>query len=157
MAEVEQLVADLRATREGVVWIDRMLDREDVVALLSSATAFACPSVYEPLGIVNLEAMACEAAVVGTATGGIPEVVADGRTGRLVPIEQLQDGTGTPVDADRFVADLAAGLTEVVADPERAREMGRAGRRRAVEEFAWTTVADRTLDVYRAALAAGRP
>ena len=150
MAEVVQLVADLRSGREGIVWIDRMLDRADVIALLSAATTFVCPSVYEPLGIVNLEAMACEAPVVGTATGGIPEVVDDGVTGRLVPIEQVQDGTGTPVDPDRYVADLGRVLAEVVEDPNRAREMGRAGRRRAVEEFAWTTVADRTLEVYRA-------
>lgn len=150
MAEVEGLVAGLRQTRGGVVWIDRMLQREDVVALLSAATVFACPSVYEPLGIVNLEAMACEAAVVGTATGGIPEVVDDGVTGRLVPIEQTSDGTGTPLDADRFVADLAATLGEVLADPERARAMGAAGRARAVAEFSWLTVAERTVAVYGA-------
>ncbi|GMA84933.1 hypothetical protein GCM10025868_01830 [Angustibacter aerolatus] len=154
MQEVTGLVGGLQQHRDGVVWIDRMLDREDVVALLSSATAFACPSVYEPLGIVNLEAMACETAVVGTATGGIPEVVDDGVTGRLVPIEQVQDGTGTPVDPDRYVADLAAALIETVEDVDRARAWGLAGRRRAVEEFAWTTVAERTLDVYRAALQA---
>ena len=148
MAEVEGLVAGLRQERQGVVWIDRMLEREDVVALLSSATAFACPSVYEPLGIVNLEAMACEAPVVGTATGGIPEVVADGVTGRLVRIEQSDDGTGTPVDPEAFVRDMAATLAEVVADPQRARAMGVAGRARAVEEFAWDTVAERTLAVY---------
>ena len=148
MAEVEGLVAGLRQERQGVVWIDRMLEREDVVALLSSATAFACPSVYEPLGIVNLEAMACEAPVVGTATGGIPEVVADGVTGRLVRIEQSDDGTGTPVDPEAFVRDMAATLAEVVADPQRARAMGVAGRARAVEEFAWVTVAERTLAVY---------
>jgi starch synthase len=153
MAEVEGLVDGLRRERQGVVWIDRMLDREDVVALLSSATAFVCPSVYEPLGIVNLEAMACEAPVVATATGGIPEVVDDGVTGRLVPIEQLQDGTGTPVDPDRFVADLAAGLVETVSDVDRARAMGRAGRQRAEEEFGWGMVAERTMEVYRSVLA----
>ena len=97
----------LQETREGVVWIDRLLSRHELCTILSAATTFVCPSVYEPLGIVNLEAMACGAAVVGTATGGIPEVVVDGVTGRLVPIEQVQDGTGTPMDPDRFVDDLA--------------------------------------------------
>ena len=105
-----------------------MLPRDEVVALLSAATVFACPSVYEPLGIVNLEAMACELPVVATATGGIPEVVVDGETGWLVPIEQVEDGTGTPVDPDAFVADLAGRLTEAVSDPERAKHMGLAGR-----------------------------
>ena len=101
-----------------------MLPRPDVVALLSAATVFACPSIYEPLGIVNLEAMACETAVVATATGGIPEVVVDGETGRLVPIEQATDGTGTPLDPDQYVADFAAALNEVVADPDRAARDG---------------------------------
>jgi starch synthase len=150
MAEVEALVQGLRRSRAGVVWIDRMLDREDVVALLSSGTVFACPSVYEPLGIVNLEAMACELPVVATATGGIPEVVDDGETGWLVPIEQLEDGSGTPVDPERFVADLAAALVDAVSDPVRARRMGVAGRRRAEQDFGWAAVAERTLDVYRA-------
>jgi starch synthase len=107
-----------------------------------------CPSIYEPLGIVNLEAMACGAAVVGTATGGIPEVVTDGVTGRVVPIEQLQDGTGTPVDPDRYVADLAAVLTEVVSDPARAKAYGEAGRRRAADEFSWAAIADTTRALY---------
>ncbi|HEX7538255.1 MAG TPA: glycogen synthase, partial [Dermatophilaceae bacterium] len=135
MAEVEALTAGLRQTREGVVWITEMLPRAEVVALLSAATVFACPSVYEPLGIVNLEAMACELAVVATATGGIPEVVVDGETGWLVPIEPVADGSGVPVDPDRFVADLARALNQAVSDPQRARRFGQAGRRRAVESF----------------------
>lgn len=148
MAEVEGLIDDLRSVRDGVVWIAEMLPRQEVIALLSGSTVFACPSVYEPLGIVNLEAMACEVAVVATATGGIPEVVVDGETGWLVPIEQVQDGTGTPVDPEKFVKDLGDSLVEAVSDVERARVMGRAGRARAVEEFSWTTVAARTKEVY---------
>jgi starch synthase len=152
LAEVEGLVSELAATREGVVWIREMLPRVDVVALLSAATVFVCPSVYEPLGIVNLEAMACETAVVATATGGIPEVVVHGETGLLVPIDQAGpgegDGTGAPLDPDRYVADFAAALTSVVTDPERAREMGRAGRKRAIESFAWTAIAERTKAIY---------
>ena len=151
-AEVEALMDELRATRDGVVWIAEMLPRAEVIALLSASTVFACPSVYEPLGIVNLEAMACDLPVVATATGGIPEVVVDGETGWLVPIEQVDDGTGTPVDPDRFVADLAAALTEAVSDPERARERGLAGRRRAVEDFSWAAIGDRTLEVYQQVL-----
>jgi len=148
-AEVVGLVDDLRRHRDGIVWIAEMLPRRDVIALLTSATAFACPSIYEPLGIVNLEAMACETAVVATATGGIPEVVVDGETGRLVPIEQATDGTGTPLDPDRYVADFAAALNEVVADPERAAAMGKAGRQRAIDAFSWGAIAERTVQVYR--------
>jgi starch synthase len=151
-AEVEQLAADLAASRTGVVWIREMLPRADVVALLTAATAFACPSVYEPLGIVNLEAMACQTAVVATATGGIPEVVVPGETGLLVPIEQATDGTGTPLDPEQYVADFAAALNEVVADPARADAMGRAGRARAVASFGWPAIAEKTVEVYRAVL-----
>jgi starch synthase len=159
-AEVVELVNGLKQSRDGVVWIREMLPRPDVVALLTAATAFVCPSIYEPLGIVNLEAMACETAVVATATGGIPEVVVDpstgsGRaaTGRLVPIEQATDGTGTPLNPDQYVADFAAALNEVVSDPERAAEMGRAGRQRAIEDFSWEAIAERTVEVYRSVLA----
>lgn len=148
LAEVQAGVAALQAERTGVIWIERLLAQPELAALLSASTTFVCPSVYEPLGIVNLEAMACALPVVGTATGGIPEVVADGVTGRLVPIEQLDDGTGTPVDPDRFVADLAAALTAVVADPAAARTMGIAGRRRAEAEFSWASIAERTRAVY---------
>jgi alpha-maltose-1-phosphate synthase len=151
-AEVEELVAELEKTRSGVRWILKMLPKREVVQILSHSTVFVCPSVYEPMGIVNLEAMACETAVVATATGGIPEVVEDGVTGLLVPIEQVTDGTGTPVDPDRFVADLAAAITELVADPARAAGMGRAGRQRALDHFSWAAIADRTMDVYRSVI-----
>ena len=148
LAEVEALVEGLQTTRDGVVWLDRLLSRHELCTILAAATTFVCPSVYEPLGIVNLEAMACGAAVVGTATGGIPEVVVDGVTGRLVPIEQVDDGTGTPIDPERFVADLAAVLTEVVSDPARAAEYGAAGRRRAAEDFSWAQIAQTTAALY---------
>jgi starch synthase len=152
LAEVTGLVDQLRAKRDGVVWIDRMLPRDELVSVLATGTVFACPSVYEPLGIVNLEAMAVGLPVVGTATGGIPEVVDAGTTGWLVPIEQVQDGTGTPVDPDRFVADLGAALTEAVSDAERARSWGVAARRRVEDHFSWDAIADRTLEVYRSVL-----
>ncbi|HRC42331.1 glycogen synthase [Nostocoides sp.] len=155
LAEVEALMSDLRAERgDGVVWVPEMLPRAEVTAMLTAATVFACPSVYEPLGIVNLEAMACELPVVATATGGIPEVVVDGQTGWLVPIEQVQDGTGTPIDPEAFIDDLAAALNDAVSDVDRARERGLAGRRRAVESFSWASIGDRTLDVYRTVLGA---
>ena len=131
-----------------MIWIERMLPRDELSAILTAATAFVCPSVYEPLGIVNLEAMACGAAVVGTGTGGIPEVVEDGVTGRIVPIEQLQDGTGTPVDPERFISDLAQTLAEVAADTERARVYGAAGRERARSHFSWDAIADTTRALY---------
>ncbi|MCY7412189.1 MAG: glycogen synthase [Salinibacterium sp.] len=149
LAEVQAGVAALQDERSGVVWLDTLLSQHELSAVLTQATTFVCPSVYEPLGIVNLEAMACSVPVVGTATGGIPEVVDDGVTGRLVPIEQAQDGTGTPLDPDRFVADLAAALTEVVSDPIAAKRMGEAGRARAERDFSWSTIADRTADIYR--------
>jgi starch synthase len=156
MAEVEELVRGLQATRKGVVWLDRLLSRHELCTILSAATTFVCPSVYEPLGIVNLEAMACGAAVVGTATGGIPEVVVDGVTGRLVPIEQVQDGTGTPIDPERFVEDLARVLTEVTADPERARQYGAAGRERATTDFSWDRIAEQTAALYAEVAGIGR-
>ena len=153
-AEVEGLAIQLRGARdpEGVIWVQEMLPKHEVVQVLTHATVFVCPSIYEPMGIVNLEAMACETAVVATATGGIPEVVADGETGVLVPIEQAADGTGTPVDPDRFVNDLAAALAALIEDPARAAQMGLAGRRRAVEHFSWSRIAEDTLTVYRSVL-----
>ncbi len=153
LAEVREGVAALQAERTGVVWIERLLAQHELAAVLTAATTFVCPSVYEPLGIVNLEAMACGAPVVGTATGGIPEVVDDGVTGRLVPIEQADDGTGTPLDPQKFVDDLARTLTEVVSDPESAARMGAAGRQRAEKDFDWDQISKRTQEIYRATLA----
>ena len=151
-AETSRLIDGLKSRRDGVVLIERMLPRNELIQVLSHATAFACPSVYEPLGIVNLEAMACGAAVVASATGGIPEVVEDGVTGTLVPLEQVQDGTGTPLDPEKFVDDFAAALTATVTDPALAKRQGEAGRRRAEEHFSWTSIAESTLEVYRGVL-----
>ena len=148
LEEVKAGVVALTEQRDGVVWIDRLLSQYELSAVLTQGTTFVCPSVYEPLGIVNLEAMACGIPVVGTATGGIPEVIVDGVTGRLVPIEQVTDGTGTPTDPDRFVADLAATLNEVLADPEKARTMGAAGLERARTEFGWERIASQTRAIY---------
>jgi starch synthase len=152
LAEVRAGVQALQQERTGVVWIDRLLSQQELSAVLAAATTFVCPSVYEPLGIVNLEAMACGAPVVGTRTGGIPEVVNDGVTGRLVPIDQRDDGTGTPTDPERFVRDLADTLIEVVSDPENAARMGKAGRLRAEAEFGWDAIAERTRAVYASLL-----
>lgn len=148
-AEVSGAVAKLQETRGGVIWIEKMLPREELVAVLDACTAFVCPSVYEPLGIVNLEAMAVGLPVVATATGGIPEVVVPGETGSLVAIDQATDGTGTPLEPETFVADMAAALTDMVSDSERAARMGAAGRKRATEHFSWGTIGERTLEVYR--------
>ncbi len=132
--EVTELVAGLRASRSGVIWIPEMLPKPAVIQLLTHAAVFACPSVYEPLGIVNLEAMACGTAVVGSRTGGIPEVVADGETGLLVP-------PGEPEP-------LAVALNELLYDPGRAQAMGQAGRKRAIAEFGWAAIAAQTAELY---------
>ena len=141
-AEFRGLVERLQAARTGVHWIPEMLPRDEVVQFLTHATVFVCPSVYEPLGIVNLEAMACGTAVVASDVGGIPEVVDDGVTGLLVHYDES--------DPVAFEAGLAERITELVGDPGRAEEMGTAGRARAVEEFAWAAIAARTVGIYEA-------
>jgi alpha-maltose-1-phosphate synthase len=146
-AEVAAGVDRLNASRDGVFWIAEMLPKPDVIQLLSHATVFACPSIYEPLGIVNLEAMACETAVVATATGGIVEVVVDRETGLLVPFEPAP-GSIEPIDPDAFAAGIAERVNGLIADPELAQRMGRAGRARAVEHFAWPAIAEQTAAIY---------
>jgi alpha-maltose-1-phosphate synthase len=143
-AETASTVDALSASRTGVIWIREMLPRPEIVQLLTHATVFVCPSVYEPLGIVNLEAMATETAVVASAIGGIPEVVADGLNGLLVPY--------LPVTAEEFEAGLAEAVNALCGDPARAAVMGRAGRHRAVHEFGWDTIAHRTVELYQSLL-----
>jgi alpha-maltose-1-phosphate synthase len=142
--ETEAAVARLAESRSGVVWIREMLARPQLTQLLTHATVFVCPSVYEPLGIVNLEAMACETAVVASAIGGIPEVVADGLTGLLVPRAAVTD--------EEFETGLAEAVNALCGDPARADAMGKAGRERAVHEFGWDTIAHRTVELYRSLL-----
>jgi starch synthase len=140
-AETAAAVAELAETRTGVIWLREVLPRPDLVQLLTHATVFVCPSVYEPLGIVNLEAMACGTPVVACAVGGIPEVVADGETGLLVAY--------SAEDVPGFRAGLAEAIGTLCADPARARAMGCAGRERAVHEFSWPAIAEQTLSLYR--------
>jgi starch synthase len=148
-AEMEAGVATAQAERPNVVWIPRMLDRPSVIQLYSHAAIFCCPSVYEPFGIINLEAMAAERPVVASAVGGIPEVVVDGETGVLVPVDLRPDEPMTPADPDRFARDLASAINRLMGDPAKRAAMGAAGRRRAVEHFSWAAIAERTVMLYR--------
>jgi alpha-maltose-1-phosphate synthase len=146
--EMTARVREVSANRDGVIWVQEMLPRPDVIQLYSNAAVFCCPSVYEPFGIINLEAMACETAVVASAVGGIPEVVVPGETGLLVDLE-LKPGTFDPVDAEQFSRDLAAAINQVALDAEGRTRMGAAGRRRVEQHFSWAAIAEQTLDLYR--------
>jgi starch synthase len=138
-AEMRQLAASVAARRGGIVWIEEMLERDDLRQILTAATVFICPSAYEPFGLTNLEAMACETAVVASAVGGIPEIVVEDETGHLVPYVH---------DHAAFAAALAGRVNALLADPGRAAAMGRAGRLRAIEHFGWPAVAARTVQLY---------
>jgi glycogen synthase len=148
-AEMEAAVAEARAHRPDVVWIGEMVSRPDVRQLYSHAALFVCPSVYEPFGIINLEAMACETAVVASRVGGIPEVVVDGETGVLVPLELSADDPMSPADPDRYARDLADAVNRLMADGALRARMGAAGRRRAADHFSWSAIADETVALYR--------
>ena len=152
-AEVEEGVRAAQAERPNVVWIGEMVSREEARQLYSHAAVFCCPSVYEPFGIINLEAAACETPVVASAVGGIPEVVVDGETGLLVPVELRLDDPMAPIDADRFELNLAGAINALIADPATREVMGRAARARAVERFSWSTIAAATADLYRSVIA----
>jgi alpha-maltose-1-phosphate synthase len=148
-AEIATKLERLRAARDGVVWIERMLTKPELRQLLTHAAVFVCPSIYEPLGIVNLEAMACATAVVATQTGGIPEVVEDRVTGLLVPFDPVDDPSRAPRDSEAFARAIAERVNRLLGDPVEAARMGEAGRERAVAEFGWPSVAEQVHAVYR--------
>ena len=141
-------ISDLESRRGGVFWIEEMLPRPQVVQMLSHAAVFVCPSVYEPFGLINVEAMACEVPVVASAVGGIPEIVLDGQTGYLVPFDPSGDTFGSPRDPDRFAGDLAARINDLLDHPDRAKAFGRAGRQRVVDRFSWSSIAAQTAELY---------
>jgi alpha-maltose-1-phosphate synthase len=147
-AELQRKVTEARGFNPRVIWIDKMLSKQEAIQFYSHATVFCCPSVYEPFGIINLEAMACKAAVVASAVGGIKEVVVNGETGLLVPFDQ-DPTTSFPLDPDRFARDLAAALNSLLVDPTKCRRFGEAGRKRAEEKFSWTSIANQTIDLYQ--------
>ncbi len=146
-AELREKVERARQNHPRIVWIEKMVTKQETIQLYSHARVFCCPSVYEPFGIINLEAMACRAPVVASATGGIKEVVVDGETGYLVPFDQ-DPVTGFPLDPEKFARDLAVRLHHLLKDPEKCRRFGDAGRRRVEEIFSWTAIAHQTIALY---------
>ena len=148
-AEMEAAVAKATETRDNIFWIDVMLDKKDVIQLYSHADVFCCPSIYEPFGIINIEAMACETAVVASAVGGIKEVVVEGETGLLIEVEQQTEAPFEPVDPDKFSRDLAEGVNKVINDKALRLKMSKNGRQRVQEFFDWKAIAKQTQDIYK--------
>ncbi len=147
-AEMKAAVAQAQGLRDGIIWIDQMLDNKSKIELYSHAGVFVCPSIYEPFGIINLEAMACGRAVVASAVGGITEVVAHGETGYLVPVEQMTESPFEPVEPEKFSRDLADCINEIMADPAKQKAFGDAGRQRAIDTFSWGSIAKQTKALY---------
>ena len=146
--EMKNAVERLKTQRSDIIWIDEMVDRKTANELYSHAAVFCCPSIYEPFGIINLEAMACETAVVASAVGGIKEVVVDGETGFLVPLEQMKESPFEPLNPEKFARDLAVRINQLMADAELREKFGKAGRKRAQEKFSWSAIAQRTKTLY---------
>ena len=146
--EMKSAVEQAKAKRSQIIWIEEMVDKKSVIELYSHAAVFCCPSIYEPFGIINLEAMACETAVVASAVGGIKEVVVDGETGFLVPVDQMKESPFEPVNPEKFARDLAAKINQLMADPELREKFGKAGRKRAEAKFSWSAIAGETKELY---------
>ncbi|MCB4790574.1 MAG: glycogen synthase [Elusimicrobia bacterium] len=138
-----------RVSKNRIIWISEMLPRKDLIAVYSGASVFICPSVYEPFGIINLEAMACKIPVVATKVGGIPEVVVHGKTGILVPITQKSSTEVEPRDKEKFAYDIAKAVNSLLASPKNLKEMGLKARRRVIEHFSWASIAEKTIDFYK--------
>ncbi len=149
---MKSAVDQAKAKRSDIIWIEEMVDKKTVIELYSHAAVFCCPSIYEPFGIINLEAMACETAVVATAVGGIKEVVVDGETGFLVPLEQMKEAPFEPTNPEKFSRDLAARINQLMADPDLREKFGKAGRKRAEAKFSWPAIARETQQLYQSLL-----
>ena len=147
-AEMKRVVEEAQRSRPDVIWIDKMAPKRAVLQFFAHAAVFCCPSIYEPFGIINLEAMACETPVVASAVGGIKEVVVDGETGFLVPLRQMTESPFEPIDPDQFARDLAEKINILMADPQLREKFGKAGRQRAIEKFSWRAIAAQTKSLY---------
>ncbi len=146
--EMEEAVTEVQKTRKNVIWIDKMVTKKEIIQLYSHADVFCCPSIYEPFGIINIEAMACDTAVVASAVGGIKEVVVDGETGILIPVEQQKTAPFEPVDPDKFAKDLANGVNKLISKPDLKNKMAKNGRKRVEEYFDWISIAKQTKELY---------